>query len=95
MITSNDIKTLVKLAIRIQAAPVMDTEDIVRCQRLVTMGLARDLSAFHGTRIPIRLRIWSITDAGRAVLEQKSFTDSRQPPKLNLPIPPTPKNSKD
>jgi hypothetical protein len=74
-----------KLAVKIQAAPVMDDDDIARCQRLATMGLARDFSAFHGHRIRLRLRIWGITDAGRAVLEQNSFTDARKPARLNLP----------
>ena len=84
MITNTDFKTLAKLAVRVQAAPELSEEDIKRIQRLVTMGLARDFSAFHGTRTPVRLRIWGITSAGRAVLEQKSFTDAREPRRLDF-----------
>jgi hypothetical protein len=62
----------------------MDDDEIARVQRLVTMGLARDFSAFHGHRTPVRLRIWGITMAGRAVLEQQTFTDHRKSMGLKL-----------
>ena len=84
VITNSDFSMLAKLAVRVQAAPELSEEDIKRVQRLVTMGLARDFSAFHGTRTPVRLRIWGITSAGKAVLEQKSFTDAREPRRLNF-----------
>jgi hypothetical protein len=40
------------------------------------MGYARDFADHAGHRIPIRLRIWGITDAGRAVLEQQALAVS-------------------
>lgn len=56
---------------------------------LVKMGYARDFSAHAGHRIPIRLRIWGITEAGKAALEQQSFVNSSG--QLKFAIPPTQK----
>lgn len=74
MITKSDLAMLGKLKQRTQAGPVMSEQDIRLAQRLVGMGLARDHSAFFGHRTPVHLRMWGITDAGRAALEQKSLT---------------------
>jgi len=79
VITKPDIRMLRKLKERVQAAPVMDDDEIVRVQRLVEMGLARDFSKFGGTSIKVRLRIWGITDAGRAVLETQDIITELQP----------------
>lgn len=46
-------------------------------QRLTKLGYARDYGAQHSRRVPVRLRIWGITDAGRAVLEQQSLGESK------------------
>lgn len=40
---------------------------------LVKLGFARDFSDHKGHRVPVRLRIWGITEAGRAVLEQETI----------------------
>ena len=74
MITKSDMRQLKKLAKRVQAGTLMDDEEIRLTQRLVSAGLARDLSAFAGTRQRIYLRIWQITDAGRAVLAQEALS---------------------
>src|SRR5215469_18438961 len=57
-------------------------QNIAAVQELVNTGYARDFSAHRGHRIPIRLRIWGITSAGKAVLEQQAMVDTtsgRQP----------------
>lgn len=84
MITKQDMQALELLSKRPMAAPTMDDDQIVRVQRLVQQGLARDYSAFHGTRIPVRLRIWGINDRGRAILEQKGLTETNGPRQLTL-----------
>jgi len=93
VITQLDMRMLAKLARGVMAAPVMDDDEIVRVQRLVTMNLARDFAAFHGTRTPVRLRIWGITDAGKAVLEQSrmnpkgsQLTLDQSDPRMQEPI---------
>lgn len=50
-------------------------------QELVHAGYARDFSDHKGHRIEVRLRIWGITAAGRAVLEQRDLVEAttRQP----------------
>src|SRR5215467_15022862 len=52
-------------------------------QELVGMGYARDFADHAGHRVQVRLRIWGITSAGKAVLEQQAMaemTKGRQPP---------------
>lgn len=44
---------------------------------LVKLGYARDYGDQHGRRIPVNLRIWGITDSGRAVLEQQTLAESK------------------
>src|SRR5215467_4591121 len=51
-------------------------------QELVGMGYARDFADHAGHRVQVRLRIWGITGAGKAVLEQQAMaemTKGRQP----------------
>ena len=53
-------------------------------QNLSDMGYVRDFakqlnSQGRPHRVPVHLRIWGITDAGRAILEQKALAD-RPPP---------------
>ena len=71
--TKADIVQLKKLAERVQAGPTMTDEEIRITQRLVGQGLARDFSFFYGHRQRVYLRIWGITDAGKAVLEQQTI----------------------
>lgn len=62
-------------------------------QTLTKLGYARDYGDQHGRRTEIRLRIWGITDAGKAVLQQQSLVENKnsqmsltlmQKPKLEL-----------
>lgn len=50
-------------------------------QELVSAGYARDFADQRGRRVEVRLRIWGITSAGKAVLEQRDMVEaaSRQP----------------
>lgn len=71
MITKGDMKVLEKLMARPLVGPTASDEDIRIVQRLCRNGLARDLSQFNGHRQRVYLRIWSITDAGKAAIAQK------------------------
>jgi len=55
--------------------------DLNTVQKLVGLGYARDYGAQKGRRTEVRLRIWGITDSGKAVLEQQTFAESSS--KLN------------
>lgn len=77
-LTSDRLKLLRKIRVRAVTAIDLGTDrNIAIVQDLVRMGYVRDYSNHHGHRIPIRLRIWGITDPGRAVLEQESMIRSR------------------
>lgn len=73
MITKGDMKVLEKLLARPLAGPTASDEDIRIVQRLCAQGLARDLSFFHGHRMRVYLRIWGITDGGKAALAMKAL----------------------
>jgi hypothetical protein len=45
-------------------------------QTLTKLGYARDYGDQHGRRTEVRLRIWGITDSGKAVLQQQSLGES-------------------
>jgi hypothetical protein len=71
-----------KLALRHLTAIDLVSEARIRMvQDLVNAGYARDYADHKGHRIEVRLRIWGITAAGRAVLEQRDMvtTTTRQP----------------
>jgi hypothetical protein len=51
-------------------------ENINTVQALTKLGYARDYGMQYGHRIPIRLRIWGITDAGKAVLSQAALAEN-------------------
>lgn len=77
-LTPDRLKLLRKVRVRAVTAIDLGTDrNIAIVQDLVRMGYVRDYSNHHGHRIPIRLRIWGITDPGRAVLEQESMIRSR------------------
>ena len=77
-LTADRLKLLRKVRKRAVTAIDLGTDrNIAIVQDLVRMGYVRDYSNHHGHRIPIRLRIWGITDPGRAVLEQESMIRSR------------------
>lgn len=79
MITKGDVEMLRRLSKGFQCGPLMDDRDIRLVQKLTNRGLARDFSNIKGEgQIEVRLRIWGITDAGRAVLEEQTFTSPRQ-----------------
>lgn len=71
MLTKKDMTVLEKLMARPLDGPTATDEDIRVVQRLCKSGLARDLSYFNGHRQRVYLRIWSITDAGKAAIAQK------------------------
>lgn len=89
MLTKSDMAQLEVLARGIQAGPTMTDDEIRITQRLVTQGLAKDYSEFHGHRQRIYLRIWGITTAGRAVLEQQALTMNDKRTQLLLSMKPT------
>ena len=54
-----------------------DVESKINLVRaLVSLGYVRDYGAQEGRRTPVHLRIWGITDKGRAVLEQQTLVES-------------------
>ena len=55
------------------AIDLVSDRNVAVVQDLVRMGYATDFSAHAGHRIPVRLRIWGINSAGRAVLEQHAL----------------------
>jgi hypothetical protein len=76
------MELLQKLAGGPQTAIDLVTDQRIRMvQELVAAGYARDFADQRGRRVEVRLRIWGITGAGRAVLEQRDMVEaaSRQP----------------
>ena len=83
MLSPVKLGLLKELSARHMTIVDLKTDDRLRAvQDLVGIGYARDFAAHSGHRIPIRLRIWGITGAGKAVLEQMALaelTRGRQP----------------
>ena len=78
MMTADRFEVLKLLSKRpTTAIDLKSDRNITIVQALVKMGFARDYSAHAGHRIPVRLRIWGITEAGRACLEQQALTDNK------------------
>lgn len=89
--TEERFAILKKLAQRTQTAiDLVDDRNIAVVQDLVKMGYARDYSDHAGHRIPVRLRIWGITSAGRAVIEQEEFVAPKKIGQLSFSIPKPP-----
>jgi hypothetical protein len=62
------------LAFKPLTAIDLETEhNINLVQALTKLGYVRDYGMQYGHRIPIRLRIWGLTDAGRAVLREAAL----------------------
>lgn len=81
-LTPIKMEILRKLAVRPQTAIDLVTPQNVKVvQQLVGEGYARDFAAHRGKRVQVRLRIWGITESGRAILEQVAMVEaaSRQP----------------
>lgn len=68
--------TCVDLAFGIKPRDVESRLNLVRA--LVKLGYVRDYGDQHGRRIPVNLRIWGVTDAGKAVLEQQTLVESKE-----------------
>lgn len=66
--------TRTDLARDIKPRDVESRLNLVRA--LVKLGYVRDYGSQQGRRVPVNLRIWGITDAGRAVLEQQVLAQS-------------------
>lgn len=83
-LTKEKMSLLQELANRHMTVIDLESEHRIRMvQDLVSMGYARDFADHHGHRVQVRLRIWGITSAGKAVLEQQAMaemTKGRQPP---------------
>jgi hypothetical protein len=79
MLTTDRIEMLKRLAQRaLTNIDFKTVGDLKTVQGLVNLGYARDFGDQFGRRIPIRLRIWGITDSGRAVLEQQSLAENKK-----------------
>jgi hypothetical protein len=74
------LKRLVQRPLTIINLPMQ--KDLKIVQELVRLGYARDYGNQWGRRVPVRLRIWGITDAGRAVLEQQSLAENKNDKQL-------------
>jgi hypothetical protein len=71
--------TCVELAsdIRSSKIDVSRAPGVRLIQILTKLGYARDYGDQNGRRVEVRLRIWGITDAGRAVLQQQSLAENK------------------
>ena len=56
-------------------AEMKTNKELRDVQELTNLGYVRDYGQWHGKRIPVNLRIWGITPAGRAVLEQQALAE--------------------
>jgi hypothetical protein len=87
MLSQAKMGLLKELSVRHMTIVDLKTEDRLRAvQDLVGIGYARDFAAHHGHRIPIRLRIWGITSAGKAVLEQMALAEMTRGRQPSLPF---------
>lgn len=73
----SDLEMLRRLAQRHLTAIDLVTDDKIKLvQKLVSGGYAIDFADMKGRRTPVRLRIWGISPAGKAILEQQALIDS-------------------
>jgi len=88
--TPSQTEVLRKLATRTISIVSLSDAEVKIVLDLVKRGLARDYSDFKGRRIPVHLRLWGITPAGKAILEQQALTDSvtKRTTQLNLTLQP-------
>lgn len=95
MMTADRFEVLKILSKRPTTAIDLKTDrNVAIASALVKMGYARDFSAHAGHRIPVRLRIWGITEAGRAALEQQTIVEAYGQLKLTIVSPvPQPKET--
>ena len=59
----------------ITCAEMPTNKELNDVQDLTKLGYIRDYGLWYGKRIPVNLRIWGITPAGRAALEQQALTE--------------------
>ena len=62
----------------ITCADMPTNKELHDVQDLTNLGYVRDYGQQHGRRIPVNLRIWGITPAGRAALEQQHIVESKR-----------------
>jgi hypothetical protein len=87
MLSQIKLGILKELSIKHLTVIDLKTDDRLRAvQDLVGIGYARDFAAHHGHRIPVRLRIWGITSAGKAVLEQLALAEMTRGRQPSLPF---------
>lgn len=97
MLTAKNFDLLRRLSLRpLTVVDLVTPTNIRMVQDLVKLGYARDYADQKGRRVEVRLRIWGITGAGKAVLEQQDLIEAntKQPSlplfskKLPGPFPP-------
>ena len=80
MLTPHQLHMLRKLSTRmltfIDLYKKDNNSDLNAVQMLTTLGYARDYGAQKSRRVEVRLRIWGITDAGRALLESQNLGEA-------------------
>jgi hypothetical protein len=87
MLTQPQLTILQQLAVRpLTVIDLKEDKNIAIIQKLVSAGYARDYGDQHGRRVQIRLRIWGITQQGRAVLEQQAMTELTRGRQPSLPM---------
>jgi hypothetical protein len=81
-LTPDRIALLQQLAMRpLTVIDLKEDKQIRLVQRLAREGYAIDFGDQKGRRVEVRLRIWGITSAGKAILEQMAMVEAvaRQP----------------
>jgi hypothetical protein len=58
-------------------ADMATDKELSDTQELTNLGYVKDYGQQHGRRIPVHLRIWGITPAGRAALEQQALVENK------------------
>src|SRR5215469_5628026 len=87
-ITPDRIALLQQLSMKpLTCIDLKEDKKIRLVQRLTREGYARDFGDQKGRRVEVRLRIWGITSAGKAILEQMAMVEAiaRQPALIPVP----------
>jgi len=52
--------------------------ELAMAQKLAKIGYVRDFGDQKGRRVPVRLRIWGVTDAGRAAIQSQNLAEAHE-----------------
>lgn len=77
-LTSAQMDLLRKLSMRPLTVVDFKVNELAMAQKLAKIGYARDFGDQKGRRVPVRLRIWGITDAGRAAIQSQNIAEARE-----------------